>query len=530
MARTVESYKVFGEDAATAPGSGGGESSWGDLIGKPFTTVDDGTGGTLSTASDELAVAQEGIGTTEIAAGAVTHTEIAEISLTGAPSDGTSNANDILVVDAASGDYTDTQLNAALSQAGLVETGGSAFDDTNPLLAEDEIDSRIDTATTDILSDLLDVDSAAQLDGNVIASDGGNYAQEGISSLVGDHVSLSDLSSAAHSSLSGIGADDHHTRPAGGTGISFDSTNEEYDLDAALNTLNDTSVGSPSTDQVVYWNGSNWVNISAVTPLNQGGFTASTVDANNRIVTESELDGTVSQLSDLSDVSSAAQLDGNVIASSGGDYQEEGIASLVQDHVGTGDLPSDVADLSADETITGQWFFDGWLRTGFSTGLFDKGSPAIVTDRDDDQPNTNVGVYADGLPGESSAQQLAQFGTGGDTTWIKDNLGLGGETNPSYALDVSGTAQVSNMLGTSDRREKSEIKPLMGALGKVQQIGGHTFYKGSEKRQAGVIAQEVREVLPEAVWEDNDGMLSVEPLALIGLFTEALKQLQAEVQ
>ena len=49
-------------------------------------------------------------------------------------------------------------------------------------------------------------------------------------------------------------------------------------------------------------------------------------------------------------------------------------------------------------------------------------------------------------------------------------------------------------------------------------------------RQAGVIAQQVEEVLPEAIREDVDGYLTVSPAALIGLLIAAVNELRAEVE
>jgi hypothetical protein len=62
-------------------------------------------------------------------------------------------------------------------------------------------------------------------------------------------------------------------------------------------------------------------------------------------------------------------------------------------------------------------------------------------------------------------------------------------------------------------------------------LGGYTFDKGNARhRSAGVIAQEVRAVLPEAVFEDESGTLSVDALALCGYLVEAVKELKAEVR
>ena len=53
-------------------------------------------------------------------------------------------------------------------------------------------------------------------------------------------------------------------------------------------------------------------------------------------------------------------------------------------------------------------------------------------------------------------------------------------------------------------------------------------WKSTGTPSAGVLAQEVQDVFPEAVREQKDGMLSVDPLALIGLLFAALGEEFAE--
>ena len=82
----------------------------------------------------------------------------------------------------------------------------------------------------------------------------------------------------------------------------------------------------------------------------------------------------------------------------------------------------------------------------------------------------------------------------------------------------------------SDQRLKENIEPITNALQKVSEINGYTFKKiGQEGRRAGLIAQELQKVLPEAVHENEDGMLSVAYGNTVSLLVEAIKELQAEV-
>jgi len=111
--------------------------------------------------------------------------------------------------------------------------------------------------------------------------------------------------------------------------------------------------------------------------------------------------------------------------------------------------------------------------------------------------------------------------------------GFGGNTSPSYAIDATGSIRASTtVLASSDARIKSNLQRLRGALGKLKQMRGFTFDKeGADSRLAGVIAQEVREVLPEAVSKADDemGTLSVDTLGLVGLLIEAVNELSEQV-
>jgi len=86
-----------------------------------------------------------------------------------------------------------------------------------------------------------------------------------------------------------------------------------------------------------------------------------------------------------------------------------------------------------------------------------------------------------------------------------------------------------DITANSDIRIKENIEKITKALPKLEQLNGYTFNKKDKPgRYAGVIAQEVNEVLPEAVFDEDD-LLSVSPLALCGLLVEAVKELKKEV-
>jgi hypothetical protein len=107
-----------------------------------------------------------------------------------------------------------------------------------------------------------------------------------------------------------------------------------------------------------------------------------------------------------------------------------------------------------------------------------------------------------------------------------------GTTAPSYKLDVTGTIRATgDVIAYSDRRVKENIVTLENSLDLVTKLRGVEYNKiGEEDKKIGVIAQEVLEVLPQVVQQDNDGNYSVAYGNMAGLFIEAIKQQQTHIQ
>lgn len=84
---------------------------------------------------------------------------------------------------------------------------------------------------------------------------------------------------------------------------------------------------------------------------------------------------------------------------------------------------------------------------------------------------------------------------------------------------------------SSDRTLKEDIRRLEGSLEKTRRLCGCTYAKiGQNGRHLGVIAQDVHEVLPEAVGLDSSGKLYVKYGSLAGLFVENILELDVLVQ
>lgn len=89
-----------------------------------------------------------------------------------------------------------------------------------------------------------------------------------------------------------------------------------------------------------------------------------------------------------------------------------------------------------------------------------------------------------------------------------------------------------NVTAYSDARIKTNVQKIDNALEKVEKINGYTFDRTDIQiaRQTGVIAQEILEVLPEAVGVNENGLYNVAYGNMVGLLIEAIKELNAKVE
>ena len=126
---------------------------------------------------------------------------------------------------------------------------------------------------------------------------------------------------------------------------------------------------------------------------------------------------------------------------------------------------------------------------------------------------SGVAGYSHGITG---ASQNLVFKASSDFT-----------TGTLFTMDRSGNfTATASVVANSDRRIKTDIEVIPNALEKLKKISGYTFNRTDVTlpRQVGVIAQEIKEVLPEAVHEDDKGILSVAYGNLTALLIEALKE------
>jgi|GEM_PF-1411454 hypothetical protein len=147
-----------------------------------------------------------------------------------------------------------------------------------------------------------------------------------------------------------------------------------------------------------------------------------------------------------------------------------------------------------------------------------------------------IGVYGQGFNGVYGQTTDAANGWAG---YFTADLGLEGT---GYAM--------GGWVNVSDARLKSDIRPITGAIGLLQQLDGKHYtlttkrrtidgaVEHQQRRQYGLLAQSVESVFPEMVSEkalflntgDDTLYKTVDYIQLVPVLVEAVKELQQEVE
>ncbi len=148
-----------------------------------------------------------------------------------------------------------------------------------------------------------------------------------------------------------------------------------------------------------------------------------------------------------------------------------------------------------------------------------------------DYASTVIGQYNSSGSSATSANSFSTsapafvIGNGADSSNKSDAFKVlfNGDATVSNDLTVSGDVVIS-----SDARLKSNIVSLGSTLPKLLQIDGKS-YEMKGKQKIGVLAQEIKEVFPELVSEDDNEMLAVNYQGLVPVLINALKEQQSEI-
>ena len=140
-------------------------------------------------------------------------------------------------------------------------------------------------------------------------------------------------------------------------------------------------------------------------------------------------------------------------------------------------------------------------------------------DLDDIAPNKVVKLFDGGRIGVGSLR----LKNGGGNALLTVTTGS--------VLDLGNQATVTSLVMRSDKRLKTSIKRIEKPVEKLSQLNGYTYqFKDKNVSTAGLLAQEVKEVLPTAVVEQDDGMLSLDYNAVIALLVETVNEQSKRIE
>ncbi len=183
-------------------------------------------------------------------------------------------------------------------------------------------------------------------------------------------------------------------------------------------------------------------------------------------------------------------------------------------------------------------------RDGFS-GTFglrvesNSGDGAAITAHSSHPTGFAPGVRAS----TSSPNGFAGHFTGpaGSRSYFQRSVGIGTTSPGAFMLAVDGNAAKPGggaWSTLSDLHLKQDVRPIeTGMLDRLLTLKGYTFEFRNEAivdrltlpgRQIGLIAQEVAEVFPDWVGEDQDGTLYVTERGVTAIVVEALRELREE--
>ena len=185
----------------------------------------------------------------------------------------------------------------------------------------------------------------------------------------------------------------------------------------------------------------------------------------------------------------------------------------------------------------GTFFYSSSLQnSGQTLRLHYSGSVAANVNRDPHDISLTTGISNAGtdkriafFTGSSALTTVSGFIVSGSKVGI--NLDETDDLPITYQLEVSGSIKASGtVIQGSDRRLKENITPIPFALDKVKNIQGVNYNLiGQEQTQAGFVAQDIKDIIPEVVSEDNNGYLGVNYSGVIPYLVESIKELKAEI-
>ena len=172
-------------------------------------------------------------------------------------------------------------------------------------------------------------------------------------------------------------------------------------------------------------------------------------------------------------------------------------------------------------------FYNGSIALGSITGTAGNAGAYTTIIIPYDAPETGIesASYSTNIGVISPPTRLSVTGNMN----VSGNVGIG-TTSPSHALHVIGNIYASgNVTAFSDLRNKKNLKIIKDPVSKIEKINGYTYEKDNIS-YTGLVAQELLEVLPEAVSGTEKTGYGIAYGNMAGIFVEAIKELNAKIK
>ena len=179
--------------------------------------------------------------------------------------------------------------------------------------------------------------------------------------------------------------------------------------------------------------------------------------------------------------------------------------------------------------------------SGGTQNVFDKiavsGQTTVAADSATDTltlvAGTNVTITTDATTDSVTINSTASGGGGGLANIVEDTTPqLGGNLDgQAFNITTTGDITAANFNSTSDESLKTNVETIENALTKVINLRGVDFnWVENSQPGTGVIAQEIEQVLPHVVTENDDGIKHVQYGNIVGTLIEAIKEQQLQIE
>jgi hypothetical protein len=296
---------------------------------------------------------------------------------------------------------------------------------------------------------------------------------------------------------------------------------------ASAITANTAKVGITSTQA------SNITTNNAKVGITTSQASAITANSAKTGITSSQASAITANTAKVSDTGTPAILSNGATPSLNSGISAAEVRSLIGAGTGSGTTTaSNTQTFTNKSGSNNQWTNDAGYVTGVGWEEI-TGDPANINIsgfNNDAGYTTNTGD----ITAVTAGTGMSGGGTSGSVTLnctidSPGEVGLGNLSSSGNALAGSFTA-TGDITAFSDARVKENIETIPNALDKVLSLRGVTYNKISESKSSmGVVAQELLEVIPEVVHENEDGMYSVAYGNIVAVLIEAMKEQQEQI-